>query len=257
MSPLEQGLHLSRLRSALLTLKPRPRRTPFATIVMHRRKDLWGPDALEFDPDRFLDERLHKYRTHLPSLPLAASHRRGTLAVTPNPFIFLPFNAGPRICLGQQVRTSPSTGIPATRSPFRTAQFAYHEASFFLVRLLQTFSGVTLDTVAQPPHARPPPEWKIPANDKSGWLAHEKVRPRSHLTMYVKVRRLEGETQKSWLTCGPNCRVACGCGCRRLRRGRLRCSRSEANFLGFFLFMLPVYVLCADHMYSDVVLLEF
>lgn len=41
--------------------------------------------ALEFDPDRFLDERLHKY-------------------LIPNPFIFLPFNAGPRICLGQQVR---------------------------------------------------------------------------------------------------------------------------------------------------------
>lgn len=40
--------------------------------------------ALEFDPDRFLDARL-KY-------------------LTSNPFIFLPFNAGPRICLGQQVR---------------------------------------------------------------------------------------------------------------------------------------------------------
>lgn len=40
--------------------------------------------ADEFDPDRFLDERLHKY-------------------LTPNPYIFLPFNAGPRICLGQQV----------------------------------------------------------------------------------------------------------------------------------------------------------
>jgi hypothetical protein len=40
--------------------------------------------ADEFDPDRFLDERLHKY-------------------LTPKPFIFLPFNAGPRICLGQQV----------------------------------------------------------------------------------------------------------------------------------------------------------
>ena len=72
---------------------------------MHRRTDLWGPDgahlgfvlhtsgvivhlvpvlALEFDPDRFLDDRLQKY-------------------LTPNPFIFLPFNAGPRICLGQQV----------------------------------------------------------------------------------------------------------------------------------------------------------
>jgi cytochrome P450 len=37
-----------------------------------------------FDPDRFIDSRLHKY-------------------LIPNPFIFLPFNAGPRICLGQQV----------------------------------------------------------------------------------------------------------------------------------------------------------
>lgn len=42
---------------------------------MQRRKDLWGPDADEFDPDRFLDERLNKY-------------------LTPNPFIFVPFNAG-------------------------------------------------------------------------------------------------------------------------------------------------------------------
>jgi Cytochrome P450 len=71
---------------------------------MHRRTDLWGPDgispidqsvlsnakfrillALEFDPDRFIDGRLRKY-------------------FTANPFIFLPFNAGPRICIGQQVR---------------------------------------------------------------------------------------------------------------------------------------------------------
>lgn len=40
-------------------------------------------EAHKFDPDRFLDERVSKY-------------------LTPNPFIFLPFNAGPRICLGQQ-----------------------------------------------------------------------------------------------------------------------------------------------------------
>jgi len=48
------------------------------TLYTHRT-------ALEFDPDRFLDERVQKY-------------------LVPNPFIFLPFNAGPRICLGQQVR---------------------------------------------------------------------------------------------------------------------------------------------------------
>lgn len=72
--------------------------------MTHRRTDLWGPDgmlnilgdpfprkltlvnpsALDFDPDRFLDDRLQKY-------------------LVPKPYIFLPFNAGPRICLGQQV----------------------------------------------------------------------------------------------------------------------------------------------------------
>ena len=78
---------------------------------MHRRTDLWGPDgmygrfslqihfllndppylaALVFDPDRFLDKRVQKY-------------------LTPNPFIFCPFNAGPRICLGQQVHTKTFT----------------------------------------------------------------------------------------------------------------------------------------------------
>lgn len=83
----------------------------YSVFLMHRRTDLWGPDgkklslymnfdslgrralALEFDPDRWLDERVKKY-------------------LIPNPFIFLPFNAGPRICLGQQVRYSPCHSLP-------------------------------------------------------------------------------------------------------------------------------------------------
>jgi Cytochrome P450 len=64
---------------------PAGTKTSYSVFLMHRRKDLWGPDAEEFDPDRFLDERLKKY-------------------LLKNSFIFLPFNAGPRICLGQQVR---------------------------------------------------------------------------------------------------------------------------------------------------------
>ncbi|KAI1789057.1 cytochrome P450 [Ganoderma leucocontextum] len=114
----------------------------YSVFMMHRRKDYWGPDALHFDPDRFLDDRLNKY-------------------FTGNPFIFLPFNAGPRICLGQQ--------------------FAYNEMSFFLIRLLQHFSHIELDLRAQPPDARPPPEW---VNDE-GHRGKEKIFPKTHLTLYV------------------------------------------------------------------------
>ncbi|KAG2137150.1 cytochrome P450 [Suillus bovinus] len=114
-------------------------RTPYSVFLMQRRTDLWGPDAEEFDPDRFLDDRLRKY-------------------CTPNPFIFVPFNAGPRICLGQQ--------------------FAYNEISFFLVRLLQQFSSVSLATDVQ---TLPPAEWA----KCSGRKAIEKVIFKSHLTMYA------------------------------------------------------------------------
>ncbi|KAG1899889.1 cytochrome P450 [Suillus fuscotomentosus] len=90
-----------------------PPKTRYSSVFLPEfpTKDLWGPDAIEFNPNRFLDERLHKY-------------------LTPKPFIFLPFNAGPRICLGQQ--------------------FAYNEMSFMLIRLLQSFSSITLHPEAQP-----------------------------------------------------------------------------------------------------------
>nr|BAL05190.1 cytochrome P450 [Phanerodontia chrysosporium] len=121
---------------------PAGTRCMYSVFVMHRRKDLWGPDADKFDPDRFLDERLGKY-------------------LTPNPFIFLPFNAGPRICLGQQ--------------------FAYNETSFMLIRLLQRVSKIELYPEVSPQSVAPP-----------GWAASsisdgkDKVVFKSHLTMYVQ-----------------------------------------------------------------------
>ncbi|KAF8998684.1 cytochrome P450 [Cyathus striatus] len=122
---------------------PARTRCLYSVFIMHRRTDLWGPDAMEFDPDRFIDERLSKY-------------------LTPNPFIFCPFNAGPRICLGQQ--------------------FAYQEASFFLIRLLQQFSSFTLAQDAQPADSLPPKSWA----GASGRKGMEKVRPHLHLTMSVR-----------------------------------------------------------------------
>lgn len=48
----------------------------FSVYIMQRRKDLWGPDALEFKPERWEEQR--------PA------------------WQYLPFLGGPRICLGQQ-----------------------------------------------------------------------------------------------------------------------------------------------------------
>ncbi|KAF7356115.1 Cytochrome P450 52E1 [Mycena venus] len=115
----------------------------YSVFMMHRRKDLWGPDAEEFSPDRFLDERLQTY-------------------LLKNNFQFLPFNAGPRICLGQQ--------------------FAYNEMSFMIIRLLQAFSSFSLDEEAFAPGARPPPEWAT----AEGRKAIDKFRPKLHLTMSTK-----------------------------------------------------------------------
>ncbi|KAJ6481097.1 cytochrome P450 monooxygenase pc-1 [Mycena sanguinolenta] len=132
---------------------PAGSKVPYSVFMMHRRKDLWGPDAEDFSPDRFLDERLQTY-------------------LLKNNFQFLPFNAGPRICLGQQ--------------------FAYNEMSFMIVRLLQAFSSFSLDEEAFPPGALPPPEWA----NAMGRKAIERFRPELRLTMsttgglWIKVKEV-------------------------------------------------------------------
>ncbi|KAI1320539.1 hypothetical protein EDD11_000501 [Mortierella claussenii] len=69
----------------------------YSAYATHRMPDLWGEDALEFDPDRWGPERVGSIK----------------------PFMFVPFHAGPRICLGQNL--------------------AYTTAQMTLTRLLQHY----------------------------------------------------------------------------------------------------------------------
>lgn len=122
-----------------------PKSTTFfySTLLVQRNKALWGPDADEFDPDRWIDPgRLSRY--------------------TSNPTMFTPFSAGPRICIGQN--------------------YAYNEASYFLVRLMQNFCTFTLAPDVQPPSSLPPAEWKA----GRGRMAFERVRPEAAMTLFVK-----------------------------------------------------------------------
>ncbi|KAG0330377.1 hypothetical protein BGZ99_004747 [Dissophora globulifera] len=69
----------------------------YSAYVTHRLPELWGEDALVFDPDRWGPERVGSIK----------------------PFMFVPFHAGPRICLGQNL--------------------AYTTAQITLTRLLQHY----------------------------------------------------------------------------------------------------------------------
>ena len=73
--------------------------TPIAygPIIVQRRSDLIGPDSQEFKPERWENW-------------------------SPKPWTYVPFNAGPRICIGQQ--------------------FAITEMGYCLVRLFQVFQDV-------------------------------------------------------------------------------------------------------------------
>jgi cytochrome P450 len=68
----------------------------YSVYIMHRRKDIWGPDADSFNPSRWNARKVG--------------------------WEYLPFNGGPRICIGQQ--------------------FALTEAGYVIVRFLQRFEGL-------------------------------------------------------------------------------------------------------------------
>ncbi|KAK5265689.1 hypothetical protein LTR99_008827 [Exophiala xenobiotica] len=75
---------------------PKGREVAYSVHVMHNREDIWGPDVAEFKPERWVGRK-------------------------PG-WEFLPFNGGPRICLGQQ--------------------FALTEAGYVIVRMLQKFDKI-------------------------------------------------------------------------------------------------------------------
>ncbi|KAG8984754.1 hypothetical protein FRB93_006332 [Tulasnella sp. JGI-2019a] len=112
--------------------------------AIHRRKDLWGADAEEFKPQRWLDGRTQGLQ--------------GADACQ-----WMPFHAGPRICLGMDL--------------------AYNEASFVLIRILQAFDSFTLaQAEAAPLDCLPPPEWK----KRTGRQATEEFWPAIGITMFAK-----------------------------------------------------------------------
>lgn len=59
----------------------------YAPYIMHRRADIFGPDAEEFRPERWLEDG-------------------GRLFSTVG-FGYVPFNGGPRMCLGREFYAVP------------------------------------------------------------------------------------------------------------------------------------------------------
>jgi len=93
----------------------------FSSLLVHRRKDLWGESCEDFDPERWFDQEL-------------------TSKLATTPFMYFPFHGGPRSCIGQN--------------------FAMTEVRYFIIRFLQTFRKFELAPDAQPAGSLPPSEWK-------------------------------------------------------------------------------------------------
>lgn len=87
-------------QSPILIRKGEP--VGYCVYAMHRRKDLYGEDAMEFKPERWEDGKLLKHVG----------------------YGYLPFNGGPRLCLGQD--------------------FALLEAGYTIARIIQQFPSITI-----------------------------------------------------------------------------------------------------------------
>jgi cytochrome P450 len=101
------------------TVIPRGTATVLSPLALHMREDLW-PDPLRFDPERFLPER-------------EAARSR---------YAWLPFGAGPRVCIG--------------------AQFALMEAQLVLAHLLRSYRFASIGESEALPSATLRPRGGMP-----------------------------------------------------------------------------------------------
>lgn len=88
----------------------------YTVYALHRMKDLWGSDEDEFKPERWMGRKLC--------------------------WEYLPFNGGPRVCLGREFHLSklkPLGPIQANYACMHSEQFAMTEVSDVTVRLMQRF----------------------------------------------------------------------------------------------------------------------
>jgi cytochrome P450 len=89
---------------------PRNTRCEYSVHVLHHRADIWGPDVEKFNPERW------------------EGRKAG--------WNFLPFNGGPRVCLGRKVLFP---HYLVYQLMMTSEQFAITATSYTIVRLLQKF----------------------------------------------------------------------------------------------------------------------
>ena len=110
----------------------------FHYFVLHVRKDLWGPDADEFRPERWQNEKASWV-----SFPRCLTLNDVYLGLLTCLQKFLPFGGGPRNCIGREsLPFSPDSSIAHDHFAIFVEQFALTEASYTTVRLLQAFSAI-------------------------------------------------------------------------------------------------------------------
>ena len=106
---------------------------PIAYSVYHmqRREDIYGPDAGIFRPERWEDSKLDHVK-----------------------WAYLPFNGGPRVCLGSKYESVMLLHQYLSRN---AEDFGLMLASYAIIRIVQTFHSIEL------PSSEP---WEEPGEER-------------------------------------------------------------------------------------------